>query len=466
MGGRIRRRTRGMTRGAVLAVIGLTVALAGTPGPAGAQEDGQKADVEIAYRCDQPDGPRQVVLRVTATFPAHGVVGDPVLPTDVTLALDVPPDALSELTAAGAVAATSVVKLETSIVAGETAASAIWVAVQTEPVPLTTDGPAKFAATSEPDPVTVHAAGDLSFTAAGLVATVTGRTADGAVTEPPSVTLSCIPDADQQAGLAVVPVFRAASPRSRAVEEPEIEVGDPGDESSPISALGTPPPECHPIGPPPGVTNFQSYCANAAGYANVEKLNASVLQPTTLVNVSAGAFVIRCDGVTGKFCSTNIMEPNYEGRTEFPPASGSFFTLGVMPTTGSMQMTPVGPAVIDIWFQGTAGRATARLKVDVRIFDARINGVPFDVGPNCRTATPVDVVMIATPQQYSLTNGGVLTGTITIPPFSGCGATEDLDPVFTALVSGPGNYLKMTQGKVCSLGNGVNCPPEVPIPKR
>lgn len=465
MGGRIRRRTRGMTRGAVLAVIGLTVALAGTPGPAGAQEDWQQADVEIGYRCDQPDGPRQVVLRVTAKFPVRGMVGDPVLPTDVTLALDVPPDALPQLTAAGAVAATSVVKLDTSIVAGETAASATWVAVGAEPVPLMTDEPAEFVATSEPDPVTVHAAGDLSFTAAGLVATVTGRTADGAVTEPPSVTLSCIPDTDQQAGLAVVPMVYA-SPTSRAVEKPGIEVGDRGDESSPITALGVPPPECFRIGPPPGVTNYQSYCANAAGYANVAKLNASVLQPTTLVNVSAGAFIIRCDGILGKFCSTNTMVPNYQGKAEFPPASGSFFSLGVMPTTGSMQMTPVGPAVIDIWFQGTAGRATARLKVDVRIFDARVNGVPFDVGPNCRTATPVDVVMIATPQEYSLTNGGVLTGTITIPPFSGCGATEDLDPVFTALVSGPGNYLKMTQGKVCSLGNGVNCPPEVPIPKR
>lgn len=466
MAGRTLRRTRGMTRGAVLAVIGLTVALAGMPGPAGAQEDGQKTDVEIGYRCDQPDGPRQVVLRVTATFPAHGMVGGPVLPTDVTLALVVPPDALPQLTAAGAVTATSVVKLDTSIVAGETAASATWVAVQSEPVPLTTDGPAEFVATSEPDPVTVHAAGDVSFTAGGLVATVTGRTADGAVTEPPSVTLSCIPDTDQQAGLAVVPVVAAASPRSRAGEKPDIEVGDPGDESSPITALGVPPPECHPIGPPPGVTNFQSYCANAAGYANVAKLNASVLQPTTLVNVSAGAFVIRCDGILGKFCSTNTMEPNYQGKAEFPPASGSFFSLGVMPTTGSMQMTPVGPAVIDIWFQGAAGRATARLKVNVRIFDARVNGVPLDVGPNCRTATPIDVVMIATPQQYSLTNGGVLTGTITIPPFSGCGATENLDPLFTAVVSGPGNYLKMTQGKVCSLGNGVNCPPEVPIPKR
>jgi hypothetical protein len=459
-----------MTRGAVLAVIGLTVALAGVPGSAGAQEDWQKADVEIGYRCDQPDGPRQVVLRVTATFPTHGAVGDPVLPKDVTLALSVPPDALPQLTAAGAVAATSVVKLDISIVQGDTAASATWLAVQAEPVPFTTDGPAEFTATSGSDPVTAHAAGDLSFTAGGLVATVTGRTVDGVVTEPP-VTLSCIPDTDQRAGLAVVPVSdddTVATPENPTVEtpEPEIEVGKPSDESSPFAALGTPPPECHPIGPPPGVTSFQSHCANAAGYANVAKLKASVLQPTTLVNVSAGAFVIRCDGVLGKFCSTNTMEPNYQGRAEFPPASGSFFSLGLVPTTGSMQMTPVGPVVIDIWFQGTAGQVTARLKVNVRIFDARINGVPFDVGPNCRTATPLDVVMIATPAQYSLTNGGVLTGTITIPPFSGCGATENIDPLFTALVSGPGNYLKMTQGKVCSLGNGVNCPPEVPIPKR
>jgi hypothetical protein len=94
------------------------------------------------------------------------------------------------------------------------------------------------------------------------------------------------------------------------------------------------------------------------------------------------------------------------------------------------------------------------------------HGVPIELGPDCRTATPIDVVLTAKAGTYSITEGGVLDGTITIPPFTGCGVNEDLDVMITSLVSGPNNYVKMTQSKVCSLGNQVNCPPVAPVPQR
>lgn len=457
MGGRVRR----VARAAVLAAAGTAVALAGN-GTAGAQESQRTIDVDIAYQCET----LELGLHVTATVPTQGTAGSPVELTDVSLAVSVPSEAAAALT--GAAAITSAVKLDMGIVQGDTAASATWGATRDQPVPLVADGPTVLTGVTTPEPVTVAAPGDLSFTAGGLVATLTGWTADGAATDPPTVDLTCIPVGD--AALAVVPVARDRTVPTYEAPRPDIKVGTgdrAGDPATPpFSALGEPPPECHPIEAPEGVTNYQSYCANLGGYANVAKLNTSVMQPAGLVNISAGSFTPRCDGINGKFCSKNTVLPNLNGEPKLPPAPGSFYAFGIVPVTGSMQLTQLGVANVDIWFQGANGLATATLKATARLFDTEVNGVPLDLGPNCHTETPIDVVLTATPATYSITNGGVLTGTITIPPFTGCGVTEDLSPLITGLVSGPDNFVKMTQGKVCSLGNGVNCPPEIPVLQR
>jgi hypothetical protein len=460
MGGRIRR----VARVAVLAGAGVSIALAAGQGTAGAQDDKQQIDTAIAYTCDTS----HVVLHVTATFPTQGKAGEPVQPADVTLALTVPPEALAPLT--GAATATSVVRMDTSIVQGETAASATWGAVQDTPVPLGVD--TVFTAAVAPDPVTAGEAGEVTFTAAGLSVALSGQNADGAPTDPPSVALTCVPDADQKTTFATVPMAATEDPTTPTTEEPEpgLKVGT---ESAPsITGLADIPKECHAIPPAPNATSPQNYCAKMAGYANVAKLNASVLQPAALININAGSFKAKCDNVTGKFCSESAVKPNNptpedpDGELRYPVAPGSFYSFGFVPTTGTMQLTQLAAANVHIWFQGKLGLATATLQVSIQLLEAHVNGTEIKLGPNCRSETPVDVVLSAVPGTYSITDGGVLDGTITIPPFSGCGEDEDLDPLITGLVSGPNNYVKMTQSKVCSLGNGVNCPPVAPIPKR
>jgi hypothetical protein len=454
MGGRVRRL-------AVLAATGTALVLA-WPGNAGAQEEKQQVDTAIGYLC----GTQQVTLRVTATFPAQGTVGDPLQLSDITLELSVPQEALAELTAAGAVSATSVVRLDTSIVQGDTAANATWSAVRDEPVPLAE--PTAFAGPVEAEPVTAGAAGDLSFTASSLVATITGRNAEGAPTEPPSIDLTCIPAPEQQAGLAVVPIADPAEPTDPTFEVPKpgIKVGtkEQGSSAAPVTALGPVPPECHPIQPPP-VPKWSDFCANIGGYTNVAKLDASIMQPIGIINIAAGNPVLRCDGIRLKACSKNTALPDLNGEPKYAPATGSFFSLGVVPTIGTMQLTQLGIANVDVWFMVNApdvGEAHARLQVSAQLLETEVMGVPLDLGPNCRTATPIDVELYATAKSYSITEGGILTSTVTIPPFTGCGVTEDLDPLVTGLVSGPGNYLKMTQGQICTINNGLRCPPEVP----
>jgi uncharacterized protein DUF6801 len=467
MGGRVRR----MARVAVLAAAGTAVALTGNS-TAGAQEDQRTIDVDIAYQCDT----LAVGLHVTATVPTQGTAGSPVELTDVSLAVSVPPEAAAGLT--GAATITSAVKLDLNIVQGDTAVSATWGATQDQPVPLTADGPTVLTGASTPEPVTVAAPGDLSFTAGGLVATLTGWTADGAATDPPTVDLNCIPTGE--AALAVVPVASDPTVPTSEVPRPDIKVGTR--EAPSTTALGDIPKECHSIGAPKDdhgnpVASFQSYCAKLTGYTNVAKLNTSVLQPPGLINISAGSFARNCDGVTGKFCSWNTVYPNNPeppvdpsgppvDDPRLPKAPGSFYIFGVIPATGTMQLTQLEPASVFIWFKGSDGLATARLRLSAQLLDAQVNGVDVPLGPDCRTATPIEAVLTATPATYSITNGGVLTGIVTIPPFSGCGEREDLDPLLTGVISGPGNYVKMTQGKVCSLSNGVNCPPVAPTPQR
>ena len=102
-----------------------------------------------------------------------------------------------------------------------------------------------------------------------------------------------------------------------------------------------------------------------------------------------------------------------------------------------------------------------------------VNGAPLNVGNDCHTVRPFPLVLTGVPP-YSLDDGGVLNGTITVPSFTGCGVGENLDPIFNATVSGPGNFVQLTQGNLCINWNvtgnlpgaAEGCPANVPKPVR
>ena len=84
----------------------------------------------------------------------------------------------------------------------------------------------------------------------------------------------------------------------------------------------------------------------------------------------------------------------------------------------------------------------------IQVENVLVNGTPLDVGSDCHTVRPFPLVLTGKPP-YELQTGGVLNGTITVPPFTGCGVGENLDPIFNASVSGPGNFVQLTQGSLC-----------------
>jgi len=234
-----------------------------------------------------------------------------------------------------------------------------------------------------------------------------------------------------------------------------------------------------------------------AGYSNAGKLSGSVpLGPALLRNgPNDGLYVDSTDtlgplqpgGPVYGLCQLARLHLDDNGQPEFPPATGTFLGFGFEPVTATVQLTQVGlrnpPPVTEVAYSysvadadgGNTQNAAALVttaQVLLRVVSARVNGVPLDVGSDCRTTGPVytpdsqlpadlqidpgdDLVVTAggdapadpLPAFGQLISGGAVVGEVTIPPLTGCG---DLDPLLTASVSGPGNYVKLNVGPVCA----------------
>lgn len=176
--------------------------------------------------------------------------------------------------------------------------------------------------------------------------------------------------------------------------------------------------------------------------------------------------------------------------------------FGSIPATATLELRSprsagkVEPFVIHLWqVLGSRrgcdptwrpGDATtiAEGRVEIRIADLSVDGVPVDVGPSCRTRQPADLRLWGEPTGYSPGGGGDLgaydglrTGSLgplespfygadngrvipdstgmTIPPFAGCGVGgEDLSPLVTAMASGPNNPVRIKQSPLITRRDG------------
>jgi hypothetical protein len=471
-------RRKGLLALPVVAGIALAALGPGTPlraAESSAEPAVTHVDRTLGYRCQFLAGERSVDVRVTADVPATGAVGSPVRPAAAGLTVSLAGPALADLTGTGAAAASALVRFETTVSQQGTAATATWSGARTDPVPvpggenpvLALDVPLET-----PPPVVSAAAGEVSIAAGSLTVVLTGYTAAGTVTEPPSMEVSCTLAPGQPAVLAVITMSGVDSPGAGAPAPPgSVVVGPGASQRAPRSArLVEIPADCHIIEPPSNNPTPQRYCANVTGFANVAKLDAAVKQPMGIVNIGPTAFY-QCAPPAPPRCQQANLLANHGGRPVLPAADASFLPFGFVPTTGTMQLTQIGLGFADIFVNlsdpsGTNNRATITGRYSARLFNARVNGVPLDLGPNCRTAVPIEVELRGKPPEYLLTGGGPLSGTITIPPFRGCGVREDLDPLITGLVSGGDNFVKLTQGSICTLtGAHGGCPPEEPIPE-
>ena len=415
----------------------------------------------------------RVDVTIAATFPEVATAGRRVQPTGVQLTARLPAAAVAALRASGATAVSSTAFL--SVEASQRTTKTTSWRGQAPAQPLPQAGSLTIVAPGHAAPVTVTSRRTVTFTAAGLTLALRLGGASAASDSPspasaspspsPSATglrVACIPASHQGITIDAITAAGASSkphPNSRA-HHPKRKLPK-GCGQIKVRGSGVP------------------VCGYITGYSDVLKLyGAALLQPKrpakpALVNID---FAYRHVFKPGRLIEFSTGELYYRGHHELPPIRTTFLAFRFVPVTATLMVTELTPIKIRS-VSGISGlpfplfvRATTR--VAIRISDVEVNGVPLAIGPHCRPVSSTKLTLTGRgdntipPRGYTLGGGGPLSGRLTIPAFTHCGVTENLDPLLTGSISGPGNYTRMTQGKLCgpSQPQDWTCPPPVPKP--
>jgi len=123
-----------------------------------------------------------------------------------------------------------------------------------------------------------------------------------------------------------------------------------------------------------------------------------------------------------------------------PEATGSFDALGFVPVTATTAFVQSG----DITGQDVKGAFTGTANVIIKLTDVKVAGIDVPVGDNCETRTPA-VIGLSSGTGFNVLTGGPVSGTYSIPDFTGCGLITT--PLLNALIPGDGNTITLTLGK-------------------
>lgn len=436
------RRRRAGRRVTGLAIGAALLALAGTTTGAAAAVGAQQTDTALSYTCQFPSGPVHVGVDLVATVPGSGAAGGSIQPTAVTATVTIP-GALPDLTQVDAASASLDAQFTMSVTQGGKSSSVAWPNLDAPATPIPADGDVALAATGPVPAIPVGSTGDLTLAAGPVTLVLTTLTADGSATSPAFLPLICTLDPDQNAVVATVSL-------------PSVPVTGTSGTTSTVPTTGggaTPSGTPTPVTgrPAPGTTGGVHPNATAPpvhalvrGYSDVLKLHGAVPLGQGTGPNDIGQMDLTLIGLT---VVGGVSHIQYSGVLKMPPSRATFLAFGFMPNTSIMEFDQVGTFLIDA-FSGTAiitGQETITIK------KADVNGESLAIGDRCMTSAPIDLKLTGEPGKlaYNPVGGGYVDGTTTIPPFTGCGENENLDPLFTGLVSGPGNFVRMEQSKTC-----------------
>jgi hypothetical protein len=456
----------------------------------------QATTVRLGYTCQFPSGPQRTAVQISATFPANAAADGPIQPTGVTLAVTFPRKGVADLVKRHASAVTASAELTLGIAQGDKSAMVAWPGLGVPETTVPRAASMTLHASGTVPPLIVGDSGNVTVTAGGLLLALTLRTASGSspstsraasgsspspsvpgrLAAPPDVRIDCAPVAGQVATLATVAVAGAPGPAATSSRQAAAKTNfcpkqpKGGYQQNPRFPLPKPPPGSTIIFP-----SLEPGCAYTDGYADANKLNGAALLMAGLINIDVNVRVVY--KISANYFQTdNYGQLSYHGRPEFPPSRATFLAFGFEPASATLHLIQIGTlnAVAIGPYSEKACKGpcptvtTVSSYLYIRISNVTINGVPLNVGSDCGTA-PFDAIVTGTSASnppYSVTNGGPVTGTIDIPPFANCGVGEDLNPIFTASISGGHNASLLTQGAVCFLLGGGVCPPPKPKPIR
>ncbi|QKW06254.1 hypothetical protein HUT18_07415 [Streptomyces sp. NA04227] len=461
-------------------------------GPGAAVDDERTARGTLAYQCRAGDGEFGLDALVEASLPTTVPAGRAIRPESVRVRTTLDRADVAALFPEGAPALSSEAALDVRLTHQGEAARAHWQRLAAPATTLPAEGAVEFAHTGPVPSVTVGSAGEVRFEAGALTLAMT--TADPTRETPAApVDVRCEPAAGQDLVLGAVQVVGSSGPEQpgdgttpgpQNPEDPANPGAGDGIDIAPVQPAAAaescpteiptgeidysealPPPD---YAPPPQPGRSPSHgCTYALGYASVRKLNGAMIindpqRKPAVVNVMVALqtqSVVRPD---------NYSRIDSLASFDLPDAESTFLTFGFQPVTARVSFEN-GPLSISTGSYRPAGQPKTDFAViafwqSLRLHDVEVNGTPLDVGPSCRTKKPFKVVVRGkSPDYVNVLTGGRLRGDVDIPEFSGCGTGgEDLDPLFTAAISGPGNHVELVQEKTCTATTPVWCPPAIP----
>jgi hypothetical protein len=461
---RLRRTSRTLTLACVLAVVGggLVAGVATASGAGGSHV----VRVDIGYACRFSSATYKVSALLAAAFPSSAVSGTPIQPAAVQVAIVLPRRAAIDFRTLGASSVSASGSLAVTVTSGSTPVPATWTIRTSAAAAIPASGSLTLDVSGVALPAAASAPGRVSFAATGLALTFTPHTKRGGATSPALIEASCAASGGSQ-HLATVDVT-TASPSANAARTPS-----PKQTASPARGKRSRIPQgCGHIKLISGGT---AVCGFITGYSDVKKLYGAARLGPALANID---FAYKAKLEHGDLVEYSQAILDDDGKPEFPPFRSTFLGFGFVPVTATLTLLERGPINI-VSVSGVIAPpypilVTATTKVSIHVSDVTVNGVPLAVGAACRASYPATLTLVGRgqntlpPTGYTVPTGGPLAGTLTIPPFVHCGVTENLDPLLTGSISGPGNFAKITQGELCGPVQPQNwtCPPPVPKPIR
>ncbi len=475
-------RGRVVLAGVLTGALAVATALVSGAAPAASTPAGA-----VAYACALPTGTAAVSLTLAARFPRTGVAGGALRPADV--AVTIPAGALASLPAGGPVGVSGT--LAVTVTGRRSPSELAWAGLAAPPLTLPVTGPLRITPSAPLPPLRPAARGVLTVAAGPL--TLTFRyppsspspspapslsppaspapsltpslsPSPSPTTAPSAVTVTCTPEPGQGTTLATITIASAKHKKKTCPAQPKG-----GLKMNRRFPIPKPPRGSAILHPPPEVA-----CAYIVGYSDVHKLKEAALVGPGLSSLTIAIREVFKNKHPNYFQEDSAGQLNYRAcRTckvvhGLPPARATFLAFGFMPVQATMQLTEIGTMnVITIGKTFSLHTNTIWSLMALRVYDVKVNGRPLPVGRSCRPVHPILTVLVGRAHSrppYSLLGGGPLTGTIDIPRFTGCGVSENLDPILNATVAGPGNFVELTQGHACFVLGGTGCPPKVRKP--
>jgi hypothetical protein len=477
---------------AVAAVIAAAGVSAGSAAAAGQRP----VSLRLAYTCAFPSASRAVSTVVTATFPAAGTAGQPIQPTGTGIAVTLPRAAVADLATAAtrpnagavpqssAATVTLTASLGTKATEGTRSITVIWRGLRSPAVAIPQRGPLTLTASGSAPSVTAAAAGKVTISATRLSLLFTAaptkvgprrpsgtpKSSSSTPGRPAIIRAACAPRTGQDSTLATIAVAGSvpAKPSGRpAAKSRFCQPFLAGTKLNPRFPLPKPPPGSRAFRLP------QPACSNAAGYTNARKLKEAALVGPGLTDLRLGVVSYTNFNHGYSYFQQNVAASlEYHGRAVLPPARATFLAFGFTPVSATLQVSEVGALNAALISCAPAPKPCPNNPpnialffgfVSLRVSHVDINGVPLNVGPHCQTVTPFNLELVGLPPTYNISAiNGILTGKVNVPLFKGCAnGSDNLDPIFNASVSGPGNFVKINQAPFCAptTTGHPGCPP-------